>query len=181
GALTTNFGDAPSALFTDPPQAFMHRQATFIQGFIVSQNPGLLAGVDFDVFPFPTFDSPGAAEAPLLVSGDVVNCFNDRPEVIEFAKFLITREAQEIWVRELNELSSNRNIDAALFTNPIARKAWGLLSRARVSRYDGSDQMPAAVGTGAFWTGVLDYVSGVPLDSVLETLEAAAVDAYPAR
>jgi len=38
--------------------------------------------------------------------------------------------------------------------------------------------MPAEIGTGAFWSGVLDYISGISLDTVLETIEAAAVEAY---
>ncbi|KUK98155.1 MAG: Extracellular solute-binding protein family 1 [Atribacteria bacterium 34_868] len=38
--------------------------------------------------------------------------------------------------------------------------------------------MPAAVGSGAFWTGILDYISGYPLPEVLAQIEAAAVDAY---
>jgi len=38
--------------------------------------------------------------------------------------------------------------------------------------------MPGAIGAGAFWSGVLDYISGVSLDTVLETIEAAAQDAY---
>ena len=178
GALTTNFGDAPSALFTTPPHAFLHRQATFIQGFIRKQNPGLVAGIDYDVFPFPPINPKAAKGIPILVAGDVVNCFSNRPEVIEFAKFLISKEAQELWVQELNELSSNKHVDTALFKNPITKKAWDILSSAKVSRYDGSDLMPAAVGTGSFWSGVLDYVSGIPLDTVLETIEASAVDAY---
>jgi len=51
GALTINFGDSPNALFTDPPGAYMHRQATFIQSFIRKANPDLVAGEDYDVFP----------------------------------------------------------------------------------------------------------------------------------
>ena len=38
--------------------------------------------------------------------------------------------------------------------------------------------MPAAVGCGSFWTGILDYVGGEDLDSVLERIEATAIDAY---
>jgi len=178
GALTTNFGDAPSALFTRPPQAFMHRQATFIQGFIRRQNPGLTAGADYDVFPFPPIDPKAAAGIPVLVAGDVVNCFNKRPAVIKFAEFLISKQAQEIWVKALGELSSNKNTDPALFTDPVIAKAWDILNHAEVSRYDGSDMMPRAVGTGSFWSGVLDYVSGLPLDAVLETIEASAAEAY---
>jgi len=38
--------------------------------------------------------------------------------------------------------------------------------------------MPAAVGSGAFWEGVLNYVAGDDLDDVLMMIEAAAEDAY---
>ena len=178
GALTTNFGDSPSALFTKPPRALMHRQATFIQGFIREQNRGLVAGKDYDIFPFPPIDQSVAEGVPILVGGDVVNCFRRRPEVIEFAKFLISKEAQEIWIENLGELSSNKNTNPALFTNPVTRKVWNILSNAAVTRYDASDMMPAAVGNGSFWSGVLDFVSGVPLTSVLETIEESAKDAY---
>jgi len=181
GALTTNFGDSPSALFTNPPQAFMHHQATFIQGFIRKQNPDLVAGKDYDIFPFPPIDPSAAQRVPVLVGGDVVNCFTRRPEVIEFAKFLISKEAQEIWVKELGELSSNKNTDPALFTNPITGEAWQILSNAAISRYDASDMMPGAVGTGSFWSGVLDFVSGIPLNRVLETIEDSAKDAYSSK
>jgi len=181
GALMTNFGDSPSALFTKPPRAFMHRQATFIQGFIQKQNPDLVAAKDYDIFPFPPIDPSVAEGAPILVGGDVVNCFTRRPEVIEFAKFLISKEAQEIWVKELGELTSNKNTNPDLFTNPITRKAWHILSNATISRYDASDMMPGAVGTGSFWSGVLDFVSGVPLKRVLETIEDSAIDAYSSK
>ena len=181
GALTTNFGDSPSALFPKPPQAFLHRQATFIQGFIRNQNPDIKPGVDYDVFPFPPVQPEMGKGIPILVAGDVVNCFSKRPEVITFAQFLISVEAQKIWVRELGELSSNKDTNPAWFTNAITRKAWDILSTAEVSRYDGSDMMPSSVGTGSFWSGVLDYVSGIPLDTVLETIEASAVDAYSGK
>jgi alpha-glucoside transport system substrate-binding protein len=181
GALMTNFGDSPSALFTKPPRAFMHRQATFIQGFIGRQTPDLIPGKDYDIFPFPPIDPSVAQGVPILVGGDVINCFTRRPEVIAFAKFLISTEAQEIWVKELGELSSNKNTNPALFTNPITRKAWHILSKATISRYDASDMMPGAVGTGSFWSGILDFVSGIPLKRVLETIEDSAKDAYSSK
>jgi alpha-glucoside transport system substrate-binding protein len=70
------------------------------------------------------------------------------------------------------------NADPTQFDNPITALAQQMLIDATVSRYDGSDLMPAAVGAGTFWSGVLDYVSGIPLDTVLEAIEASAVDAY---
>jgi alpha-glucoside transport system substrate-binding protein len=35
--------------------------------------------------------------------------------------------------------------------------------------------MPAEVGTGTFWTGMVDYVSGEDLDTVLQKVE----DSWP--
>ena len=42
-------------------------------------------------------------------------------------------------------------------------------------RFDASDLMPAAVGQGSFWTGMVEYVKGGPdsLDGVLDDIEAS--------
>ncbi len=180
GALTTNFGDAPDALFTTPPAAYMHKQATFIAGFINDHFDGLVAGEDYNVFVLPTITPQATPDGsvPLLVSGDVVTVFNDRSEVIKFAQFLTSETAANIWSSELGELSAYVGASADDFDNPITRKAQEKLLSASVSRFDGSDLMPGAIGAGAFWSGVLDYISGVSLDTVLETIEAAAQDAY---
>lgn len=180
GALTTNFGDAADPLFRDPPQAFMHKQATFISGFINDHFDGLVAGEDYDVFPLPTITPAATPDGsiPLLVSGDVVTVFNNRPEVIAFAQFLTSETAANIWSTELGELSAYVNADPESFANPITRKAQEMLLNATVSRFDGSDLMPGEIGAGAFWSGVLDYISGISLDTVLQTIEAAAQSAY---
>jgi len=180
GALTTNFGDAPDALFTVPPMAYMHKQATFIAGFINDHFEGLVAGDDYNVFVLPTITPQATPDGsvPLLVSGDVVTVFNNRPEVIKFAQFLTSETAANIWSTELGELSAYVGATADDFDNPITRQAQEMLLSASVSRFDGSDLMPGAIGAGAFWSGVLDYISGVSLDTVLETIEAAAQDTY---
>ena len=180
GALTTNFGDAADPLFRDPPQAFMHKQATFISGFINDHFDGLVAGEDYNVFAMPTITPKATPDGsiPLLVSGDVVTVFNNRPEVIAFAQFLTSETAANIWSTELGELSAYVNADPADFANPITRKAQEMLLSATVSRFDGSDLMPGEIGAGAFWSGVLDYISGISLDTVLQTIEAAAQSAY---
>jgi alpha-glucoside transport system substrate-binding protein len=33
--------------------------------------------------------------------------------------------------------------------------------------------MPGEVGAGSFWTGMVDYVSGESLDSVLKAIDAS--------
>lgn len=176
GALMIFFGDSPNALFTDPPAAYMHRQATFIQSFILTANPGLVAGEDYDVFPFPPI-SPIFGN-PLLGAGDLISAFNDTAETRALLNYLASAEAQGIWCKALGKLAVNKTVDPSIYPDPITAKAAEMLANAEVFRFDGSDLMPAAVGAGTFWSGVLDFVSGIPLDTVLASIEASAIDAY---
>jgi len=174
--LTINFGDSPDALFTTPPNAYMHRQATFIKSFILDHFPNLVPGVDFDFFPFPPIDPQYGI--PALGAADMFAMFNDTPEARAFMQYIVTPEAQEIWVGELGKLSANKRINPAAYPDDLTRKAAKILSEASTFRFDGSDLMPSAVGAGSFWTGILDYVSGIELIKVLMTIETTALDAY---
>jgi alpha-glucoside transport system substrate-binding protein len=176
GALTIFFGDSPSVMFDSPPGAYMHRQATFIQSFILGSSPELVPVEDYDVFAFPPI-SPIFGN-PLLGAGDLIGVFNDTPEAMALANYLASAEAQEIWCGTLGKLGINKNVDPSVYPDPITARAAGMLANAEIFRFDGSDLMPAAVGSGTFWTGVLDYISGISLDTVLEAIEASAVEAY---
>jgi alpha-glucoside transport system substrate-binding protein len=46
------------------------------------------------------------------------------------------------------------------------------VATSEVVRFDGSDLMLPAVGTGTFWQGMVDLVAGVPLESVLAEIQA---------
>ena len=175
-ALTTNFGEAPNALFTTPPRAYMHKQATFIKSFILKYNPDLQPGVDFSFFPFPSIDLDYGT--PALGAADMFAVFKDTPEAQALMRYLATADAQEIWVAELGKLSANRKVNPNAYPDDLTRKAAEVLANAETFRFDGSDLMPAAVGSGSFWSGILDYVGGEDLDSVLERIEETAVDAY---
>ena len=174
--LTINFGDSPDALFTTPPNAYMHRQATFIKSFILDHFPNLVPGEDFDFFPFPPIDSQYGT--PALGAADMVVMFNDTPEARAFMEYIISTEAQEIWVAEIGALSANKGVNPAAYPDDLTRKAAEILVNASTFRFDGSDLMPSAVGAGSFWTGILDYVSGTSLMKVLMTIETSALDAY---
>ena len=174
--LTINFGDSPDALFTDPPNAYMHRQATFIKSFILDHFPDLVPGEDFDFFPFPPIKEEYGT--PALGAADMLAMFNDTPEARAFMNYIASAPAQEIWVAELGKLAPNKNVDPMIYPDDLTRKAAEFLGEASTFRFDGSDLMPAAVGSGAFWTGILDYISGEPLRNVLLQIEASALDAY---
>jgi alpha-glucoside transport system substrate-binding protein len=175
-ALTINFGDSPDALFTTPPNAYLHRQATFIKSFILDHFPKLVPGEDFDFFPFPPIDPQFGT--PALGAADMFAMFKDTPEARAFMEYIVSPAAQEIWVGELGKLSANKRVNSSVYPDDLTRKAAKILVNASTFRFDGSDLMPSAVGSGSFWTGILDYISGVPLKKVLMTIETSALDAY---
>ncbi|RXG66186.1 extracellular solute-binding protein, partial [Candidatus Atribacteria bacterium 1244-E10-H5-B2] len=174
--LTINFGDSPDALFTTPPNAYMHKQATFIKSFILDHFPNLVPGEDFDFFPFPPIDPQYGT--PALGAADMFAMFNDTPDARAFMEYVVSPEAQEIWIGELGKLSANKRVNPAVYPDDLTRKAAEILVNASTFRFDGSDLMPGAVGSGSFWTEILNYVSGVPLKRVLMTIETTALDAY---
>lgn len=174
--LATNFGDSPDALFTDPPRALMHRQASFITSFIRTSNPDVVIGEDVDFFPFPPINEEYGN--PMMGSASLISVMKDSPEVSEFMNYLASPEAQSIWVGDLGKLGVNKRIDPAVYPDDLTRDMAAALAEADVFRFDGSDSMPAAVGSGAFWEGILMYLGGEDLDSVLEFIETAAMDTY---
>jgi alpha-glucoside transport system substrate-binding protein len=174
--LSTNFGEAPFPMFEDPPQCYLHRQASFITGFISEQYPDLVAGEDYDFFEFPPID-PEQGQ-PLLVAGDLFGMFNDTPQSRALINYLVTPEAQSIWAERGGFLSANRTVDPSVYPDQLTQQIGNMLTEATAVRFDASDLMPEAVNN-AFWAGILDYVSDPgSLDSVLESIETAAADAY---
>ncbi|MBS3810567.1 MAG: carbohydrate ABC transporter substrate-binding protein [Halanaerobiales bacterium] len=174
--LSTNFGDAPNPLFDSPPKAGLHRQASFITSFIQDNNPELEAGEDFNFFPLPLVDEEYGT--PALGAADMLSMINDNQEARQFIKYLATPGAQSIWLSELGKLGTHNRINPNVYPNDITKQMAEFLNNAETFRFDASDSMPAAVGSGSFWQGILDYVSGQDLDSVLEQIERTADDSY---
>ena len=50
-----------------------------------------------------------------------------------------------------------------------------ILQNATTLRFDASDLMPAEVGAGTFWSGMVDWVSGTDTETVLQQIE----DSWP--
>lgn len=174
--LSTNFGESPFPLFTDPPGCYLHHQATFIQDFIQKQYPNLKPVEDFNFFAFPPFESgqPTAVEA----AGDLFGMFKDTPQARALIKYLTTPEAQAIWVKRGGALSPNRKVSLEEYPDPLSRRAAEILTGAEVARFDASDLMPDAVNA-AFWKGTLDYVQNPDrLGEILASLERTANESY---
>ena len=168
------FGDAPGPMFEDPPGCWLHRQASFINSFFPED---AVAGEDYDWFPLPPIDQEGILYAGELT---VVGKNGNRPEVVDFLRKFMAEEVQcEMGsVQVSSRISPNVNVGPDCYANDILAGASEVLTEALTEgtgRFDGADLMPAAVGSGSFWTGMLDYVKSGPssLDRILADIESS--------
>jgi alpha-glucoside transport system substrate-binding protein len=167
--VSTYFGDAPAPMFEDPPQCWLHRQGNFITGFFPE---GAEAGVDYDFFYLPPVDD--SLGKPFLVAGDIFAMFNDRPEVRAFMEYLTTPESASGWLQNGGALAAHQTATPDMYGVDLERGIAELVTQATSFRFDASDLMPGEVGSGSFWTGMVNYISGVAdLPTVLEEIDAS--------
>ncbi len=166
--LTTSYGDAIKPLFENPPAAYLHRQANFITTFMPEDIQANLAD-EVGVFALPAIDEQWGV--PMLGAGDQYVAFSDKPGVMEFLQFLTTWESCVPLAKAGGALFPHLDQNLADYGNPIEQQMAKMLMEAKVFRFDGSDLMPAEVGAGSFWTGMVDYVSGRDVKTVLSTIE----------
>lgn len=166
---TTTFQDAGLPILDG--QCGMHRQASF---YAANWPKGTKVAEDGDVF---AFYLPGkdATTKPVLGGGEFVLAFADRPEVKAFQTYL----SSDTWANTKAKLSSgwvsaNKGLDPNNLTSPIDQLAAKiLLDPATQFRFDGSDQMPAAVGSDAFWKQATSWITGQDTKTTVDNIEKA--------
>lgn len=106
--------------------------------------------------------------------GEFTVAFTDRPEVQAVQTYLASGEHANSRAKLGNWVSANKKLDIANVQNPIDKLSVGILQDATtVFRFDGSDLMPAAVGAGTFWKGMVDWVNGKDTASTLSYIEGS--------
>ena len=174
--LSTNFGQAAAPLFYDPPQAYFHMQASFIQSFILDQFPDLKPGEDFNFFGFPVIEQKYSKA--IEAGGDLVGVFKDTPQARSFIRYLTTPEAQSYWTSGTGALSANRNVSLVFYPDVLSKEAANILQKAEMVVFDASDMMPGEMNN-AFWSAIMSYVENPSnLDSILSQLERVRMRAY---
>jgi alpha-glucoside transport system substrate-binding protein len=165
---TTRFEDAGLPITLG--QCYMHRQASF---YAANWPEGTEVSEEGDVFAFylPPIDE--AQGRPVLGGAEFVAAFTDRPEVQAFQAYLATAD----WHSERTAqggafVSANREVPLDLYDDPVDRLSAEILQdEETVFRFDASDLMPAAVGTGSFWTGMVDWLTGASTEEVADAIE----------
>ena len=172
--VSNDFATAINPEFQDPPKCFLHKQGNFItqKGFItesVRQNLDQEVGV----FQLPGTD---ASNKPLLVGGDLAGAFSsddDTKKALEYMsspQFKFTNIAVSTW------LSAFKGFDLNNYPNQTSKEVAKLAYGSTVSRFDGSDTMPGAVGAGSFWKDMTAWIGGQKdLDEALKDID----DSWP--
>jgi alpha-glucoside transport system substrate-binding protein len=172
--LSTAFGNGGDCLFADPPECFLHHQASFMSGFFETNFPDdAVAGETYDYWMMPPIDFNA-----ITTAGDLFGMFNDTDAAKQLMAYLVSADAQRAWVETGGVLSANENVEPDAYPDATIQRTAELLASAEVVRFDGSDLMPASMNE-AFFDAILEFVQNPDqLDSILSDLDAAQAEAY---
>jgi alpha-glucoside transport system substrate-binding protein len=163
-------GDSQTPMFDDPPKCWLHKQAAWIPDFWPD---GKVPEVDSKFFYFPAIDSQYGN--PVLGGSDMFVMFNDRPEVRALMQWLSTADAVKDRVATGGFLAASNAVPADWYTSYPMSGLAEIARNATVSRNDASDGMPAAVGQGTFWKGMVKWIAanGEGTQAIFDEIEAS--------
>lgn len=169
---TTTFQNAGRPILTG--KCGMLQQASFYAAQWPSFKSDVKIAADGDVFAFylPSIDPTKKA---VEGGGEFVTAFADRPEVQSFQTFLSSPLFADIKVKEGGWVSANNGVPLDDYTDAISKlSAQYLTDPNALFRFDASDLMPAAVGSGAEWTQLTAwFAENKPTKDVLDAIDAA--------
>jgi alpha-glucoside transport system substrate-binding protein len=154
-------------LFEEPPGCYLYRQASWAPSYLFPQTATY--SQDYDFFYLPPIDLEFGH--PVLGSGDIMAMFNDRPEVREVMRYLTTAESARVLVESGGFISPHRDTPLEWYPSAADLRYAQIILSADTYRFDGSDLMPGKVGTGTFWRGIVDWVNGTDLETVLQDID----------
>jgi alpha-glucoside transport system substrate-binding protein len=104
--------------------------------------------------------------------------FNDTPQAQSLIRYLLTADAQQIWVERGGFISMNKNVPLDAYPDETSRRSAELLAQASAAKFDGSDLMPNAMNE-AFFRAIMEFSQNQDnLDSILQNLDSTQTDAY---
>ena len=169
---SNNFATAANPMFNAPPACFMYRQGNFVArsgGF----PDAVLADIDNQVGVFPM---PGetAADKPVLGGGDLASVFNESDDVNKIMNYMASADFGKDWAAANGFISPRTDFDQTVYPNELTRQMASAAYDSTAFVFDGSDQMPGAVGSGTFWTEMTAWIAGQTSEQdALDNIEAS--------
>jgi len=104
--------------------------------------------------------------------------FKDTPQARALLQYLVTAEAQTIWVKRGGKISPNNKTNLSDYPDDISRLTAQSLVQTKIGKYDAGDLMPSDM-KNAYWQAILDFVGDQSkLDSILANLDKIQATAY---
>ncbi len=172
---STAFGDV-AAKVADGSCALTHQASFLSSNFLEVQTadgetPTVAPDGDVYAFLLPGFDADG--ETYVEAGGEFVAAFSDDDAVQQVVEYMSTPEFADARVELGGVISANKGADPSLASSPFLTDAMTLLQDpSTVVRFDASDLMPATVGSGSFWKGMVNWIDGRSTDDVLAEIQA---------
>lgn len=169
---TTAFQDAGLPILQG--KCALHQMASFYASFFPSGTDVSENGEAFAFYEPVMNDEFGE---PVEGGGEFVTAFDSKPATAAFQTYLST----DVWANEKAKatpnggwVSANTGLDTNNLTNPIDKLASQILQDPEATfRFDASDAMPAAVGSGTFWKEMVNWISGQSTKDTLDNIEAS--------
>ena len=176
------YGDVKSIATTTFQNAglpILHNKCGMLQqaSFYEAQWPkGTTVGPDKQVMAFKLPAVSPSINNPVEGGGEFVTAFSDKPAVQAVQNYLSSPEWADSRIKVApGWVSANSKVDQSLYTDPIDQlSAKYLADKSATFRFDASDAMPAAVGSGAEWKQMVAWFGqGKSVTDVAKAIDAA--------
>ncbi|HET6213166.1 MAG TPA: ABC transporter substrate-binding protein [Micromonosporaceae bacterium] len=168
---TTTFQDAGKPILNG--SCFMLQQASF---YGAQWPKGTKIAEDGDVFAFYLPGIESSVSTPVVGGGEFATAFANRPEVQAVQNYLTTPEWHTSRIKAATGwVSANQGADQTAYTDPIDKLSAKYLTDPNATfRFDASDLMPAAVGSGQEWKSMTAwFAEGKSIEQVTKDIDAA--------
>jgi alpha-glucoside transport system substrate-binding protein len=163
---TTRFQDGGLPILEG--KCYMHRQANFLKSNFPA---GTTFGDEGQVSAFYLPVAKAGDPAVMLGGGDIASATNDKPETIDTIRELASIEWANATAANMGNFSPRTNYDTSLLPDKFDKKFADIGKEAKVFRFDASDLMPAAVGSGSFWKEATSWITGGSSDDFVNNVQ----------
>lgn len=166
---SNNFGTAGNPMFDDKPGCFLYKQGSFITGFFPKD---VQADLDSNVGVFGLPPAEEGGENPLLGGGDLAMLLKNTKAGAEVMKLLADPTVCDEAAKTGAYLCPHKDFDTSKYPGAIPQQVAEIAYGTTAFLFDGSDQMPGAVGSGTFWKDMTSWISGQEsLDEALKNID----------